>query len=569
MSKRKLSTGARIVLALSIVVGLYTSIFISVGVYLYELKWDTELINETTFPNTLAVDEMNLARSEVQQFLTDVAATHDPAAYSEADAAANRFLAGVEKFKKYYQQKNDDLKLGEINQIEEDFIRFNASGKRMAEVYIKKGRRAGNILMKGTELTPGFDNDSAEIGQHLAKFREYQISEARNATARITAEAEFTTWLLIISGLVGSLLAIAVTFWIVRNILHELGGDLAEVNGTLKQVASGDLAVEINTHAKDKVSVLYGIGDMVRQISRIVNEVRASTETIKAASQEIAQGNANLSERTEQQASNLEETASSMEELTAIVRQNAENARQANQLAGNASNIAVKGGEVVGEVVETMASISTSSRKIMDIISVIEGIAFQTNILALNAAVEAARAGEQGRGFAVVASEVRNLAQRSASAAKEITALIDDSVHKVDAGSKQVDQAGATMTEIVQAVKRVTDIMAEIAAASNEQTAGIEQVNQAIGQMDEVTQQNAALVEEAAATAEAMQDQANELMRAVSAFKVKESHEQRLPSAAKITIERPPVYQKEKPVRRERHLASKAVSDDSGEWEEF
>jgi methyl-accepting chemotaxis protein len=209
-----------------------------------------------------------------------------------------------------------------------------------------------------------------------------------------------------------------------------------------------------------------------------------------------------------------------MEELTSTVKQNAENAKHANQLAANASNIAVKGGQAVNEVVQTMASISTSSKKIGDIISVIEGIAFQTNILALNAAVEAARAGEQGRGFAVVATEVRNLAQRSAAAAKEIKTLIGDSVDKVDAGSRQVDQAGATMNEIVTAVKRVTDIMSEIAAASNEQTAGIEQVNQAITQMDEVTQQNAALVEQAAAAAESMQEQANNLYEAVSVFKL-------------------------------------------------
>jgi methyl-accepting chemotaxis protein len=250
--------------------------------------------------------------------------------------------------------------------------------------------------------------------------------------------------------------------------------------------------------------------------------VRANTESITTAAQQIAAGNADLSQRTEEQASTLEETASSMEQLTATVKQNAENAKHANQLAANAAGIAVKGGAVVGEVVQTMTAISTSSRKIVDITGVIEGIAFQTNILALNAAVEAARAGEQGRGFAVVASEVRNLAQRSAAAAKEIKALIDDSVSKVEAGSKQVDQAGATMDEIVKAVKRVTDIMYEITAASNEQSTGIEQVNQAITQMDEVTQQNAALVEQAAAAAEAMREQAQGLARAVNTFKLAE-----------------------------------------------
>jgi methyl-accepting chemotaxis protein len=234
----------------------------------------------------------------------------------------------------------------------------------------------------------------------------------------------------------------------------------------------------------------------------------------------VASGNADLSQRTEEQASSLEETASSMEELTSTVKQNAENAKQANQLAASASEVAVKGGAVVSEVVGTMSSINESSKKIVDIISVIDGIAFQTNILALNAAVEAARAGEQGRGFAVVASEVRNLAQRSAAAAKEIKGLIGDSVDKVGAGTKLVDEAGKTMQEIVSSVKRVTDIMSEITAASQEQSSGIEQVNQAITQMDEVTQQNAALVEEAAAAAEAMQEQAQNLAHAVSVFRL-------------------------------------------------
>jgi methyl-accepting chemotaxis protein len=253
---------------------------------------------------------------------------------------------------------------------------------------------------------------------------------------------------------------------------------------------------------------------------KIVVQVRTGTDTIASASNQIATGNLDLSSRTEQQAASLEETASSMEELTSTVRQNADNARQADKLAQSASDVAGKGGAVVSEVVDTMGSINESSRKIVDIISVIDGIAFQTNILALNAAVEAARAGEQGRGFAVVASEVRSLAQRSAGAAKEIKTLIGDSVEKVDAGSKLVEQAGATMAEIVESIRRVTDIMGEITAATGEQAAGIEQINQAITQMDDVTQQNAALVEEAAAAAKALQDQAGGLSQLVSVFKV-------------------------------------------------
>jgi methyl-accepting chemotaxis protein len=294
----------------------------------------------------------------------------------------------------------------------------------------------------------------------------------------------------------------------------------------------------------------------------IIAQVKYSTDTITTAAQEIAVGNSDLSQRTEEQASSLEEIASSMEELTSTVKQNAENAKQANHLSMNASDIAVKGGKVVGDVVQTMASISTSSKKIVDIISVIEGIAFQTNILALNAAVEAARAGEQGRGFAVVASEVRNLAQRSAAAAKEIKNLIDDSVDKVDTGSKQVDQAGATMNEIVTAVKRVTDIMAEIAAASNEQSAGIEQVNRAITQMDAVTQQNAALVEEAAAAAESMQEQVTSLDVAMNTFKLDESRggiseAQRVAQTQKAVV----------PIKQRKLAKSKADRD--SDWKEF
>ena len=299
---------------------------------------------------------------------------------------------------------------------------------------------------------------------------------------------------------------------------------LAHAVALAGQVASGDLTADIQATSRDEVGqLLASLKRMNESLLATVREVRAGTETIVTASQQIASGNLDLSARTEQQASALEETASSMEELTSSVRQNADNARQANTLAQSASEIAARGGTVVSEVVSTMESINASSKKIGDIIAVIDGIAFQTNILALNAAVEAARAGEQGRGFAVVATEVRNLAQRSAGAAKEIRGLIMDSVAKVDAGGRLVDQAGATMQEIVQGIARVTDVMAEITSASAEQAMGIEQVNAAITQMDGVTQQNAALVEEAAAAAASMQDQAATLAQLVSTFRVDEA----------------------------------------------
>jgi methyl-accepting chemotaxis protein len=287
------------------------------------------------------------------------------------------------------------------------------------------------------------------------------------------------------------------------------------------KVAAGDLSTRIYSSSKDEIGdLMHALKGMNDGLRKIVEDVKRGTDMIATASSEIATGNADLSSRTEQQASSLEETASSMEELTSTVKQNSDNARQANQMAITASDVAVKGGHVVSQVVDTMGSINDSAKKIVDIIGVIDGIAFQTNILALNAAVEAARAGEQGRGFAVVASEVRNLAQRSAAAAKEIKSLIGDSVEKVDMGAKLVDQAGATMGEVLASVKRVTDIMGEITSASQEQSAGIEQVNQAIAQMDQVTQQNAALVEEAAAAAESLQDQAAALAGVVSTFKL-------------------------------------------------
>lgn len=317
--------------------------------------------------------------------------------------------------------------------------------------------------------------------------------------------------------IIAILLACSFAYWTTRSITRPLN----QAVQIARTIADGDLTSKIHVESSDETGqLLQALKDMNNSLVRIVSQVRTGTDTIASASTQIAAGNLDLSSRTEEQASSLEETAASMEELTSTVKQNADNARQANQLAAEASDVAMKGGDVVSEVVSTMSSINNSSKKIVDIISVIDGIAFQTNILALNAAVEAARAGEQGRGFAVVASEVRNLAQRSAAAAKEITVLIGDSVDQVSAGTLLVNKAGTTMSEVVNSVRRVTDIMAEITAASHEQSTGIEQVNQAIAQMDEVTQQNAALVEEAAAAAASLEDQASNLSELVDVFRI-------------------------------------------------
>jgi methyl-accepting chemotaxis protein len=313
---------------------------------------------------------------------------------------------------------------------------------------------------------------------------------------------------------------IAAAIMITRALLKQLGGEPRQAAEVAVRIAGGDLSVDVPVKPGDKDSLMLSMRDMRDKLADLVAEVRAGTDTIATAAGQVSAGNLDLSSRTEQQAGSLEETASSMEELTSTVRQNAENAQQASAMAVSASEVAQQGGRIVAQVVQTMDAINGSAKKIVDIITVIDGIAFQTNILALNAAVEAARAGEQGRGFAVVAGEVRNLAHRAGSAAKEIKALIDDSVQKVDAGSTLVGSAGATMDEIVGRVKSVTDIMAEISAASREQSSGIDQVNQAITQMDEVTQQNAALVEEASAASQAMQEQAARLAEMVGVFKL-------------------------------------------------
>ncbi|SDF56640.1 methyl-accepting chemotaxis protein [Massilia sp. PDC64] len=388
------------------------------------------------------------------------------------------------------------------------------------------------------------------------KAEEAGLMNEREKTMDALASTMSVT--LIGGGVVAVVLALGLAVWLARNITVPLGYAVR----VAKRVAQGDLTARVEVRSKDETGELMAaLKEMNDALLDIVVRVRTGTETIATASGEINSGNQDLSARTEQQASSLEETASSMEELTSTVRQNADNARQATQLAASASETAQRGGDVVAQVVSTMGSINASSKKIADIITVIDGIAFQTNILALNAAVEAARAGEQGRGFAVVAGEVRSLAQRSAAAAKEIKGLIGDSVEKVEAGTKLVDQAGSTMEDVVGSVRRVTDLIGEIAAASEEQRSGIEQVNQAITQMDQVTQQNAALVEQAAAAADSMQEQARQLAALVGTFQTGQAVQAVRPAV----VAKPRAALAVQPVRKEKKVEPVVAE----EWETF
>ncbi len=426
---------------------------------------------------------------------------------------------------------------------------FVQEGLRPAIAALRSGNReeAGRLVRE--KIRPLY-GDTAKYMDALVKIQldvskeEYQAAAERYGTQRAVA--------------IGTLVAgLVFAFWFGVALMRSIGASLNKAIDVSNAVADGDLTQTITVSGKDETAqLMQSIAGMQGNLINLVSRVRQGSEGVATASSEIAQGNHDLSARTESQASALEETAASMEELSATVKQNADAAKQANQLASSASTVAVHGGEVVGQVVETMKGINESSRKISDIISVIDGIAFQTNILALNAAVEAARAGEQGRGFAVVASEVRSLAGRSAEAAKEIKSLINASVERVEQGTVLVDKAGTTMTEIVTSIRRVTDIMGEISAASNEQSAGVSQIGEAVQQMDTVTQQNAALVEQMAAAASSLKGQAEELVQVVSTFKL--SAGRHVPPAAHRP--KPPPSQPSPAAPRQLPQASKATT---------
>jgi methyl-accepting chemotaxis protein len=512
----KLSFKSRLVAAFA-VCALLTLGIGSFAIYqLGQLNARASVIGSTWMPR---IESLLIMKSDLQDFRAQefqhILSLDDPG-WDKREALMKQALAEFKKNDERYSRQLKDPRERELHDAySQDLTAFLAEDQKIIAAS-RIGRRGD-----ATELTRG---ESTRLHEDMLAKLDAAVKLNLDGGASEVAGAEHayasSRILLLAACLLAMVLAIALGTWIIVATGRQLGGDPAFALHVVERVAGGNFSEPITLAANDASSLLARIAHMQATLSKAFGGIRLASEAIASGSKEIASGNMDLSSRTESQASSLEETASSIEELTSTVKANADNARQANQLVVSASSVAVRGGQVVGDVVSTMESIKGSSRKIADIIGVIDGIAFQTNILALNAAVEAARAGEQGRGFAVVAAEVRNLAQRSAGAAKEIKLLIDDSVAKVDAGGRLVDEAGKTMDEIVSSVQHVADIMAEITAASQEQSAGIEQVNLAITQMDEATQQNAALVEQAAAAAQSMQDQAAVLAGAVSEFRL-------------------------------------------------
>ncbi|WP_233885737.1 methyl-accepting chemotaxis protein [Paraburkholderia flagellata] len=442
--------------------------------------------------------------------------SQNPAAIQDAEARIDAGMAdyrgAAADYEKLITEPQERAAFAEIQVLMQQYLDID----RQMRALVKDGKAAQALDLltgKSSTVRDALEKDMKTI---------VEINVAGAAREGQAASDAYSRTIVLVIGFItaAAIVALGVALLIARGVGRQLGGEPRDAAMLASQIAGGNLRVGVPLKRGDRSSLMFSLGAMKDQLTSIVQGIKASSESISVAAGEIAQGNSSLSQRTEEQAASLEETASSMQELTSTVRHNADSAKRATALAVSASGVAQRGGQVVGRVVETMRGISDSSSRVAEIIGVIEGIAFQTNILALNAAVEAARAGDQGRGFAVVAGEVRTLAQRSATAAKEIKELIGESVARVDAGSRLVEEAGGTIGEIVQSVKSVTDIMNEISSASEAQSTGIEQINQAVCQMDEVTQQNAALVEEASAAAQSMAQQAQVLREAVAVFRV-------------------------------------------------
>jgi methyl-accepting chemotaxis protein len=586
MNLSKMKVGMRLGLGFALVLVLLVAVTVVGIVRMAQIQDRLDHVVSVNNVSTRAVIEMRnnvldrLASLRVLTLMTE-ASEMEPELKKFKEQTA-KYEAAQNKVSKIFGDEGTDAEKALLAEIKGHEAAAMPAIAKASELYLANdAMSATRVMIK--EVRPVQKKWTEALDKLVALEDKQSLESQEEAASAFVSARNFMLVLLAAAVVMG----VAAAWVITRGLIRQLGGEPDYTSRIAGSIAHGDLSIAIDTHAAERGSLLAEMNEMRNSLVRIVGQVRRGTETIGTASREIAAGNIDLSSRTELQASSLEKTASAMETLTTTVKQNAEHAREANHLAASASEVASKGGDVVSQVVGTMGEINSSASKIADIIGVIDGIAFQTNILALNAAVEAARAGEQGRGFAVVASEVRNLAQRSAAAAKEIKTLIGDSVEKVERGSKLVGQAGVTMDEVVASVRRVTDIMGEIANASAEQSAGIEQVNLSIIEMDSMTQQNAALVEEAAAAAQSLQDQAGELGRVVSIFKLVEGEEQKVepvaaaPAApvAALPAARAPAAPRARPARPVPKKPAAAAAPDkpkkalapagSDEWEEF
>ncbi len=511
LKKKLVATFAAILALAGVLIGVA---LMSTGKLLETVKWNTH-----TYQVMAQSEQMLLSMVNIETGLRGFVASGDEKFLEPLKQGQQDFGAHFDKARSLTsdnaaQQARLEKMMGQHKQFME------VAGTLMA---LRRDASAGKVPVENVFKEFAAAKDKAAMDAFRAGIAEFAKAESDLLVIRsqaLDSMASTTTYTLSLGGFALCVVAGLLGFLLARSIFAQLGAEPGEAANVADRVARGDLSAEVPVKRGDSTSIMANLARMQASLAQVVHNVRQNSESVATASAQIAQGNQDLSGRTEEQASALQETTATMEELGTTVRHNAESAQQAKQLAQGASAVAAQGGEVVGKVVVTMQGINDSSRKIGDIISVIDGIAFQTNILALNAAVEAARAGEQGRGFAVVAGEVRTLAQRSAEAAKEIKSLIGRSVEQVEQGTVLVDQAGKTMGEIVGSIQRVSDIVAEITSASLEQSAGVQQVGDAVSQMDQATQQNAALVEESAAAAESLRSQAQQLVQAVAVFKL-------------------------------------------------
>ncbi len=517
---KNLSLKTQLGLGFASVVALFLATMVFIAQLVAHLEGGIRYLSDDDLPMLLAVDRMDLQRAELQQFLTDVAATHDPAAYAEADAAARAYAEASQAVRAILAREQNSPHLAALDRMDADFKAFHASGRTMAEAYVRDGIEAGNRLMKGSDGQPGFDQASARIAGQIEAFREEQLARTRRDVADDLAQVLNIERVMLVGGALATLMASGFAVWIVLTVYAQIGGEPRFAVKLMQRIGAGDLGTPIRLGRGDTSSLMASASGMQANLRAVVAEVRERAHSVELTCAEIEAGGNDLATRTAAQSNALAETSAAAEQLTASADHNVSGAHDASEQARLATDTAQESGALVGRFVETMHDIQQSSRQIADIIGVIDGIAFQTNILALNAAVEAARAGEQGRGFAVVAGEVRVLAQRSAEAAKDIRQLISGSVDRVDQGSALVEQARSSMAAVVTETQRVMALMDDVASTSREQGSAISAVAQSIEEMDQVTQHNAALVEESAAASASLRQQAQALTATVARFEL-------------------------------------------------